>query len=192
MDQEALWIEAARKGDREAFSCLVEAFQGPVYNLTYRMLGNAQEAEDAAQEAFVRAYRKMDSYDPSYKFSTWMLSIASHYCIDLLRRRRLKWVSLEEERLAPAQLISHQPGPEKQAMQSEREAAIAALLDTLAADYRATVVLRYWYDMSYEEIAETTGSTVSAIKSRLFRARRMLAEQLQEAETETGAMALAY
>jgi RNA polymerase sigma-70 factor, ECF subfamily len=192
VDQEALWIEAARKGDREAFSCLVEAFQGPVYNLTYRMLGNAQEAEDAAQEAFVRAYRKMDSYDPSYKFSTWMLSIASHYCIDLLRRRRLKWVSLEEERLAPAQLISHQPGPEKQAMQSEREAAIAALLDTLAADYRATVVLRYWYDMSYEEIAETTGSTVSAIKSRLFRARRMLAEQLQEAETETGAMALAY
>ena len=192
MDQEALWIEAARQGDREAFSCLVEAFQGPVYNLTYRMLGNAQEAEDAAQEAFVRAYRKMDSYDPSYKFSTWMLSIASHYCIDLLRRRRLKWVSLEDERLPPAQLTSHQPGPEKQAMQSEREAAIAALLDTLAADYRATVVLRYWYDMSYEEIAETTGSTVSAIKSRLFRARRMLAEQLQETEKEAGAMALAY
>jgi RNA polymerase sigma-70 factor (ECF subfamily) len=192
VDQEALWIEAARQGDREAFSCLVEAFQGPVYNLTYRMLGNAQEAEDAAQEAFVRAYRKMDSYDPNYKFSTWMLSIASHYCIDLLRRRRLKWVALEEERLTPTQLTSHQPGPEKQAMQSEREAAIAALLDTLAPDYRAAVVLRYWYDLSYEEIAETTGSTVSAIKSRLFRARRMLAEQLQKAETETGAMALAY
>jgi RNA polymerase sigma-70 factor (ECF subfamily) len=191
MDQEQRWIEAARQGDRDAFGRLVQAYQRPVYNLTYRMLGNAQEAEDAAQEVFLRAYRKLDTFDPGRKFSTWLLSIASHYCIDRLRKRRLKWLSLEDERLPPSILTSHQPGPEHSVMQSEREAQVQALLDTLSADYRAAVVLHYWYDFSYEEIAETTGSTVSAIKSRLFRARRMLAQQLQ-VEAKTGALALAY
>jgi RNA polymerase sigma-70 factor (ECF subfamily) len=192
MEQEKRWIAAARQGDRSAFGHLVEAFQGPVFNLTYRMLGDPKEAEDAAQETFLRAYRKIDTYDPSRKFSTWLLSIASHHCIDRLRRRRLTWLSLEEEGLPPAALVSHQPGPERRALQSEQEANVQALLNTLPADYRMAVVLYYWYDLSYEEIAQTTGTTVSAIKSRLFRARRMLAEQLQESEVGAGALALAF
>jgi RNA polymerase sigma-70 factor (ECF subfamily) len=192
MDQEHSWIEAALQGDRNAFGCLVGAYQGPVYNLTYRMLGDPSEAEEAAQETFLRAYRKLDSYDPTRKFSTWLLSIASHYCIDRLRRRRLNWISLEDEGLPPAALTSHQPDPERRAIQNEQEAEIQALLDTLPADYRAAVVLHYWYDLSYEEIAETTGSTVSAIKSRLFRARRMLAQRLQQSNVGVGAMAMAY
>jgi RNA polymerase sigma-70 factor (ECF subfamily) len=141
---------------------------------------------------FIRVYRKLDTFDPQRKFSTWILSIASHYCIDRLRRRRLKWLSLEDERLPPSTLVSHQDGPERSMMQDEQRAQIQALLDTLSDDYRAAVVLHYWYDLSYEEIAETTGSSVSAIKSRLFRARRMLAQQLQETETQASAMALAY
>ncbi len=192
MNQEQHWIEAARGGDREAFGHLVQAYQRPVYNLTYRMLGNAQEAEDAAQEVFIRVYRKLDTFCPERKFSSWILSIASHYCIDRLRRRRLKWLSLEDERLPPSVLVSHQDSPERNVMQSEQQAQIQALLDTLSDDYRAVVVLHYWYDLSYKEIAETTGSSISAIKSRLFRARRMLAQQLQETETQAGAMALAY
>ncbi len=192
MNQEQHWIEAARGGDRDAFGRLVQAYQRPVYNLTYRMLGNVEEAEDAAQEVFIRAYRKLDTFDPQRKFSTWILSIASHYCIDRLRRRRLKWLSLEDERLPPSVLVSHQDGPERTMMHSEEKVQIQALLDTLSADYRAVVVLHYWYDLSYEEIAETTGSSVSAIKSRLFRARRMLAKQLQLTETQAQAMALAY
>ena len=132
MDQEQGWIEAARQGDRNAFGCLVQVYQGPVYNLTYRMLGDPEEAEDAAQEAFLRAYRKLDSYDPTRKFSTWLLSIASHHCIDLLRRRRLTWLSLEEESLPPGALNSNQPGPEHRTVQSEREAQIQTLLDTLS------------------------------------------------------------
>ena len=192
MDQERSWLAAARQGDRNAFGRLVEAYQGPVYNLTYRMLGNAQEAEDAAQETFLRAYRKLDSYDPARKFSTWLLSIASHHCIDRLRRRRLTWLSLEDENLPPETMTSEQPGPERCALQSEHEAQIQALLGTLSADYRTVVVLHYWHDLSYEEIAQTTGSTVSAVKSRLFRARRMLAQQLQRAEAQPGAVALAF
>jgi RNA polymerase sigma-70 factor (ECF subfamily) len=192
VDQERSWIRAARQGDGTAFGRLVQAYQGPVYNLTYRMLGDPQEAEDAAQEVFFRAYRKLDSYDPGRKFSTWLLSIASHYCIDRLRRRRLKWHSIDDENLPRDVMTSHEPGPERRALQSEREAQVQELLNTLAPDYRTVVVLHYWYDLSYEEIAETTGSTVSAVKSRLFRARRMLAKQLQGAKAQTNAMALAF
>jgi RNA polymerase sigma-70 factor (ECF subfamily) len=192
VDQEHKLVEAARQGDRSAFGRLVKAYQGPVYNLTYRMLGNQEEAEDAAQEAFLRAYRKLDSYDAARKFSTWLLSIASHYCIDQLRRRRLNWLSLDDEGVPPDAMTSHQPGPERHAIQSEHEAQIQALLDTLAADYRAVVVLHYWYGLSYDEIAQTMDSSVSAVKSRLFRARRMLAQQLQEAATQASAVALAY
>lgn len=192
MDQEQRWIEAARKGDREAFGRLVEVYQAPVYNLAFRMLGEPNEAEDVAQEVFLRAYRKLDSYDPGRKFSTWLLSIASHYCIDQLRRRRLTWLSLEDEAVPPGALVSQHPGPEGHAVQSERDAHIQRLLDTLSADYRAVVVFHYWYDLSYEEIADVTESTVSAVKSRLFRARRMLAKQLQEADVQAEAVVLAY
>ena len=90
MDQEKIWLEQAREGDQVAFGKLIEAYQGPVFNLSYRMLNNAGEAEEAAQEAFIRAYTRLDSYDPKRKFSTWMLSITSNYCIDLLRKRRAR------------------------------------------------------------------------------------------------------
>ena len=183
MNEELTWVEQARSGDIEAFNKLVEAYQTPVYNLAYRMMGNADEAEEVAQETFLRVYTRLDRYNPSYKFSTWILSIASHYCIDRLRKRRITWLSLAEPlpaQFAP-QLSSNAPGPEAAAAKTERATQVQTLLDTLQPDYRAAVVLRYWYDMSYEEIARTMDSTVSAIKSRLFRARKMLATAAQTA-----------
>lgn len=188
MDQERDWIIAAKNRDGDAFGRLIEAYQGPIYNMAYRMLGDAYEAEDAAQETFLRAYRHLDRYDPSRKFSTWLFSIASHHCIDRLRRRRLTYISLQDPCLPSDALMSPQPGPEQQAWQAEQKADIQDLLDTLPADYKAAVVLRYWYDLSYQEIAEVTHSTVSAIKSRLFRARQMLAETLQEKTTSPVAL----
>ena len=184
VDEEKTWVEQARAGEIEAFSKLIEAYQNPVYNLTYRMLGNADEAEEAAQETFLRVYTRLDRYDPAYKFSTWVLSIASHYCIDRLRKRRITWLSLDEPlpALFAPQLSSTSPGPESSAIEGDRQTLVHALLDTLEPDYRAAVVLRYWYDMSYEEIAETMETTVSAIKSRLFRARKTLAAAAQSAD----------
>ena len=96
MEEEQAWIQRAQAGDQEAFACLVEAYQIAVYNLAYRMLGNAVEAEDAAQETFIRVYTRLDTYDSERKFSSWLLAIASHYCIDRLRQRRLGLLSLDE------------------------------------------------------------------------------------------------
>ena len=88
------WVEAALDGDDEAFAELVYAYEDAVYNLCYRMLGNSVEAQDAAQEAYLRAYTNLRRYDTSRSFKTWVMSIASNYCIDVIRKRRMQLLSL--------------------------------------------------------------------------------------------------
>lgn len=177
MNEEKVWLEQARQGDKVAFGKLIEAYQGPVFNLAYRMLRNVGEAEEAAQEAFIRAYTRLDSYNPDHKFSTWMLSITSNYCIDQIRKRRALLLSIDEPLPPhPALRSDRAAGPESQLLATEQEERVQELLGTLQPDYRQAVVLRYWYELSYEEIAGVMDTTVSAIKSRLFRARRELAE----------------
>jgi RNA polymerase sigma-70 factor (ECF subfamily) len=171
------WLVDARKGDSDAFGKVVEAFQSPVYNLCYRMLGNPEDAEDAAQEAFWRAYQGLSKYDFQRSFGTWMLSIAAHYCIDRLRRKRINFLSLEAllpEEDAP----DTSPTPEVVTGKNEEREAVQELLKTLNPEERAMIVMRYWYDMSYEEIGQSLSCSVSAVKSRLHRARRALAERM--------------
>jgi RNA polymerase sigma-70 factor (ECF subfamily) len=175
-NQELVWLERARNGDQAAFARLVEVYQGPVYNLCYRMLGNAVEAEDATQETFVRMYTKLHTYQPERKLSSWVLSIASHYCIDRLRRRRGIWLSLDEEPVAMT-VPSRQRSPEDSALRNESRFEVQRLVDELAPAYRVPLVLRYWYDLSYTEIAEAMGLTVQAVKSRLHRARLYLVQK---------------
>ena len=179
--QEQTWALAAQKGDRSAFMHIVEAYQRPVYNLCYRMLGgDVSEAEDAAQETFLRAYTKLNTYNPSRKFSSWLFSIASHYCIDRLRQRRYQLIGWDELS-APDQdmLSSPEPQPEAVALTREDHVTLHTLLNSLPPDYRAATILRYWHELSYDEIAETLETSVSAIKSRLFRAKQMMAEKLE-------------
>ena len=171
---EADWVRQATQGDDDAFTALVETYQKPVYNLCYRMLGDPQEAEDAAQESFWRAYQGLKRYDPQRSFLTWLLAITAHYCIDLQRRRRLPVVSME---VLPEEVIPDSiPNPEKiVAMQLENQ-DLRNLLEQIPAQDRAAIVLRYWYDVSDEEIGQMLGMSVSAVKSRLFRARKALAK----------------
>lgn len=173
--QEKVWALAAQKGDQAAFMNIVDAFQRPVYNLCYRMLGDAVLAEDAAQETFLRVYTKLDTYRENRKFSSWLLSIASHYCIDQIRKRRYQMVSWDD--LPPWRwLPTNDPEPEDMVLTHESHDTLHILINNLPPDYRAAVILRYWHEMSYEEIAEALDSSVSAIKSRLFRARQMMAK----------------
>jgi RNA polymerase sigma-70 factor, ECF subfamily len=176
-------VASARTGSPVAFTALVETYQNPIYNLCYRMLGDPGEAEDAAQEAFLRAYSQLHRYDPTRPFKTWLFAIASHHCIDRLRRRRVTWLGIDEEPVMthPA-LFEPRPGPEQMAVRQEEEAAVQAALAVLSPRDRSAIVMRYWYDMSYEEIARVTGSTASAVKSRLHRARVCLAAVLKGPE----------
>lgn len=174
-DLDANVLQQVRQGDTQAFAQLVETFQKPVYNLCYRMLHNAEDAEDAAQETFLRAYKNMARYDPERSFSTWLLSIAAHYCIDQIRRRRLDMVGIED--LPVPHLRDLKPGPESQLSETEEQRRIRMLLDVLDSTDRAVVTMYYWYEFSYKEISEALSLTESAIKSRLHRARRAMAQQ---------------
>lgn len=180
------WIRAAMEGDQDAFTELVYAFQDAVFNLCYRMLQDRAEAEDAAQEAFLRAYLNLNRYDPARSFKTWLLTIASNHSIDRLRRRRMAWLSLDEP-LPHLTLSSDEPEPEYASIMREQSEDMQQLLSQLNPDYRAAVILRYWYDCSYSEIADMLDTSESAIKSRLFRARQMLANKLERPKPPAGA-----
>ncbi len=184
MNQEMAWVLQAQQGSDEAFTNLVDAYQKHVYNLCYRMLGEPQSAEDAAQETFLRAYQHLHRYDQKRPFATWLLSIAAHYCIDRLRRRKFSMTSIDqdEEESGVELPDPDTPNPESEVLHSEQREQMQGLLKRLDSVDRAAIVLRYWNDCSEAEIAQTLNLTVSAVKSRLHRARRELAG-LWQAET---------
>lgn len=188
MNEEQTWVFQAQRGDDQAFTQLVEIYQKPVYNLCYRMLGEPEAAEDAAQETFLRAYQHIGRYDARRPFATWLLSIAAHYCIDRLRRRKFSTFSIDEEDdEAPAFEIpdTDAPSPEHESVRREERKKLHHLLDSLDATDRAAIVMRYWHDASEAEIAEALGLTVSAVKSRLHRARLALGKRWEESSTKT-------
>ena len=180
-EHEQDWLDRARAGEQEAFGRLVETYQRPVFALTYRMLGDYSEAEDAAQETFLRAYSRLDQYDPGRKFSTWLFSIANYHCIDRLRKRRVQFVGLDESPVVFS-LEGDSAKPEAEALAGEQAEEMQALVNQLEPEYRTPLVLRYWNDCSYQEIADVMDISVAAVKSRLFRARKKLAELYEAAQ----------
>ena len=178
-EQESVWLERARQGDKQAFGQLVQAYQRPLFNLTYRMLGNPDEAEDAAQEAFLRAFANLGKYNTDHKFSTWLFSIANHHCIDRLRKRRITWMSIDDNPVLQ-NLEGDAPKPETSALRREESGEIQQLLNQLEPEYRMPLILRYWEEYSYEEIGQAMDLSLAAVKSRLFRARKQMAEMYEE------------
>lgn len=174
-DQIGEWIHATINGDDEAFTNIVDLYQKNVYNMCYRMLGTPQEAEDAAQEAFWRAYQALKRYDPNRPFLTWLLSIAAHYCIDQQRKKGFQSFSIDL--LQETNIASDAPLPEMITSQSESEKHIQRLLNTMNPKDKAVLIMRYWHECSEKEIAESLSISLSAVKSRLHRARKTLAQK---------------
>lgn len=172
-------VEQTLAGKQEAFAVLVERYKDAVQNLAYRMLSNVTEAEDVTQEVFVRAYTQLATYKPAHKFSTWLLSIASHLAIDQLRRRRFLALPLEDVPFLEW-ITDLGAGPEQSALAGEQQDEIQAYLQRLHSKYRSVIVLRYWYDFSYEEIAAMLKLTPALVKARLHRARELLARYMKE------------
>ncbi|WP_298820896.1 RNA polymerase sigma factor [Chloroflexus sp.] len=172
-------VARACAGDQSACATIVQRYTGVLYNQAYRMLGDPYEAEDAVQEVFLRAFRNLKSYDSSRRLVTWLLTIGSNYCIDRLRRRRFNWLTLED---VAFWLPSTQPGPERSMMQRASREIVQRALQQLPEIYRAVTVLRYWHDLSYDEIGAVLDLTEATVKTRLHRARKMLQEALAAEE----------
>ena len=177
-------IERSRRGDLEAFNTIVAAYQNQVYGLCLRMLGSPQAAEDAAQEAFISAFRNVGRMRGE-SVRPWLLRIASNSCIDEHRRRRrrpqvsLDVASQEDEPERPLEVADPSAGPEQQALRGELREALQAELLSLPSDQRLAVILCDVEGLSYDEIATTMKSSVGTVKSRISRGRARLRESLR-------------
>jgi RNA polymerase sigma-70 factor, ECF subfamily len=174
---ETVLLSAAKQGDHAAYGELVRRYQAAIYRLAFRILRRAADAEDATQEAFVRAYIHLDSYNERFRFYTWLSAITSHYCYRLLRGRKLVTLPDEARELQPAFV---EDGPELSLLLRERHEEIQRMLAALPERSRELLVLRHWHSLSYEELAAATDQSLSAVKSQLFRARRDLAKRLRD------------
>ena len=149
-EHEQVIIAAARRGEARAFVQLVRRYQAPVYNLAYRLLDDAAEADDAAQETFVRVYTQLGRYDTRQPFRRWLMSIATHYCIDRLRRQKHVGPSLDQESMLES-VASEHGAPDEVALEHERADEAQWLLSYLPPAYRRVVVLKYWGEQSIAE-----------------------------------------
>lgn len=173
-----------------AFHDLVVRYQRPVFTLILRMVRDRETAEDLAQETFLKAYRRLDTYDPQRKLSSWLFKIAHNTALDHLRRGTLATEPLDDtgpgDEGAPRQWQDpHAQDPEQRLQRRDLAAAIEAAVAQLRPEYRSIVLLRYQQDLAYEEIADITGLPMGTVKTHLHRARKELADLLAGAETSS-------
>lgn len=170
----------ARDGDGQAFGALVARHQQSVFNVCYRLTGERREAEDMAQEAFIRAYQRLRTFDPARPFGPWMRRVAANVCLNQLQTKRPAVFSLDDETdTRAASLQADEAGDPGIAHERRANAnAIQSALLALPAHYRAVVELCHFQEMSYAEASATLRLPVSDVKSHLYRARQTLAKRL--------------
>jgi RNA polymerase sigma factor (sigma-70 family) len=168
-------IKAAQAGDREALLTLLRDIETHVYRTAYYILGNEQDALDASQEAMIRVYTKINSYEEKALFKTWVQRIVTNICIDKFRRTK-PTVSIDEHEM----VFRADSNVEDAVLSAYLAKDIQAAIDRLPEHHRTVVVLRYLQDFSYNEIAETLDLPINTVKSYLFRARHQLQAMLQD------------
>ncbi len=171
-DDDASLIAATLAGRSEAFGTLVERYDRAVYNLCLRTMRDAEEAKDATQEAFFKAFRALRTFRPEAKFSTWIFSIAYHACCDRLARRKRFADGELPDRADPG------PGPEAQAERGDEARVLRAAIDALPEKYRAVITLYHLQGRQYDEIAEVLKLPMGTVKTHLFRAKELLRRRL--------------
>lgn len=168
-------------GNVEAFEQLVERYKKLVFNTAYRMMGNREEAEDITQEAFIRIYNSLSRYNSQFKFSTWALKITSNLCLDNLRKRKGESLPIDEQ----FNICDDKPTPEEQYIRKEKQRQVLEAVNKLPEKYKEFIILFHNRNLSYQEIMDITGESLTIVKNRLYRARQMLKEYLISADKES-------
>ncbi|MEN1967975.1 RNA polymerase sigma factor SigW [Lentibacillus sp. N15] len=177
-------VKQVRKGDQAAFEAIVSFFQHKIYQHCYRMLGNVHEAEDVAQEVFIRAYINIDSYDEKWKFSTWLYRIATNLSIDRLRKRKPDYyLDAEIKGTQGLTMYSHVQAdyrlPEEEVEGLEIQRYIHKEIYALPPKYRAIIILRYLEEFPLKEISEILNMPIGTVKTRIHRGREALRKKLR-------------
>lgn len=180
-------VRAAAGGDEDAFAELVRLHEKKVYNLALRMCGNAEDASDAAQEAFVSAWKGLPNFRGEAGFSTWLYRLTCNAAIDLLRRNKKQRGELSlDDSGAGIDPVDGGPSPQERAEGAELREAVAAGLARLSEDHRQALVLREMQELSYEEIASVLEVDLGTVKSRISRARGALRKILRSSGNLSG------
>jgi RNA polymerase sigma-70 factor, ECF subfamily len=176
-------IKNVKKGDQQAFAELVELYKDKVYQISYRMVGNVHEAQDIAQEAFLRAYLNIDSYDTDRKFSTWLFRIVTNLSIDRLRKKKPDFyldqeIAGTEGLTLSSQIAATEDDPEELIITHELQDWIQGEIMKLPAKYRSAIILKYIEDLSLKEISEILDLPIATVKTRIHRGREALRKRL--------------
>lgn len=175
-DHDPALVDSCKKGDRAAFTILVNRYQRPIYNAAYRVLGNAEDASDISQIVFLRISERLDEYDPQFKFFSWIYRIAINESINLLRRNRREEPLDDAIELAGPESAS----PEWQYSNGQLSDRIQQALMSMKVDDRVVLTLRHFSGCSYREIGDILDIEEKTVKSRLFEARQRLGELLKD------------
>lgn len=178
-------IQKILAGEKELFSHLLLKFQKGLFNFILRMVGQYELATDLTQEAFMKAYLSLDQFDNRYKFSTWLFTIASNLTIDHLRKKRITMYSLEKKhegiQKGMIERLKSQGGtPIEELEHNELKKKVQESIEKLSPEYREIIILRHMNGFSYEDIASITGLPLGTVKNRIFRARQILKEHLNQ------------
>lgn len=180
-------VKKALQGDEKAFARLLSRYKDTIYFMLLKMLNNRSDAEDLTLEAFGKAFKNLHQYSPTYAFSTWLFKIASNNCIDFLRKKKGIMISFENdnehsESSETARLKSKDLNPEERFIRKQKAILLHKVVRRLKPHYQTLVELRYFNELSYEEIAKELHLPLGTVKAQLFRARQMLFKLIESTE----------
>ena len=177
-DEVKLLVARARSGDHSAYSSLVNRYKESMFRLAFKLLRREADAEDAVQEAFIKAYVHLDSYDESYSFYTWISKILSNVCFSAMRARDWRVSPASDQLLQGLRVADPAMHPEAFALVQSRDDLLRRAISGLPEKYARILILRYWSDLSYQEVADATNQSLGAVKTQIRRATLMLREAL--------------
>ncbi len=183
-------VAAAKRGEARAFEVLLKKYRKSVYYMLLKMVKNPDDAEDLTQEAFAKAFNSIEKFDSKFAFSTWLFRIATNNCIDFIRKKRVQTVSIDspmETDDGSAMRIDVRDDdldPNESLLKEQRKRYLGMAIDRLPEKYRELVDLRYFKELSYEEVANELNIPLGTVKAQLFRARELLNQELKNLKSQ--------
>ncbi len=183
-----LVLLARDKGDQKAYASLLELYKEAVYYMLLKMTRNTVDADDLTIEAFGKAFRNLKDYSPEYAFSTWLFRIATNNCIDFIRKQRMQTMSMDDDgedgkgyvSKEIKNMASQSFSPEEEMINEQQKKYIREIVLKLKPNYRQLVEMRYFDEMSYEQISQALNMPMGSVKAKLFRARNLLQEIIKK------------
>jgi RNA polymerase sigma factor (sigma-70 family) len=181
-------VKAAKTGDQVAYTTIMVRYREPIYYLVLKMIRNSIDAEDVAIEAFEKAFKKLDQYIPEYAFSTWLFRIATNHSIDFIRKNKVKTLSIDEvvdngeNGRMKIQIEGSNKDPEEKYIEQQRIVLMRQYVEKLEEPYKTLVTLRYFKELTYEEIVKSQDKPLGTVKAQLFRARALLSDLMRRSK----------